>query len=169
MLVPTYNCSEELQPHFKQTAFRGIKKYHHFHFDSRKPGKVYVKMYSDEPEKEIEHLNDPNWRPSASELPQVVTQASLSKEHQQYLYEKIWEFCPEYAHDLVCPNPDETTGSKPTETATSSQGRDELEGQNEGRADEVDQPTPKPTKKPRLCSNCKSSGHNRRTCLQLQN
>ena len=49
VLVPTYNWSEELQPHFKQTVFRGIKKYNHFHFDSRKPGKVYVKMYSDEP------------------------------------------------------------------------------------------------------------------------
>ena len=38
---------EELQPHFKQTAFRGIMKYHHFRFDSRKPGKVYVKTYSE--------------------------------------------------------------------------------------------------------------------------
>ena len=80
VLVLTYNWSEELQPHFKQTAFRGIKKYNHFRFDSRKPGKVYVKMYSDEPEKESELLTDPNWRPSASKLPQVVTPASLSKE-----------------------------------------------------------------------------------------
>ena len=129
----------------KANCFRGIKKYHYFHFDSRKPGKVYVKTYSDEPEKEIELLTDPNWRPSASKLPQVVTPAGLSKERQQYLYEKIREFCPEYARDLVCPNSDETTSSKPTETAAFSQERDELEGQNEGRADEVDQPTPKPT------------------------
>ena len=78
VLVPTYNWSEELQPHFKQTAFRGIKKYHHFHFDSKKPGKVYVKMYSDEPE-EIELLTDPNWRPSASEPPQQpVCQRNVS-------------------------------------------------------------------------------------------
>ena len=56
VLVPTYNWSQALQPHFKQTAFRGIKKYHHFRFDSRKLGKVYVKTYSDEPEKETELL-----------------------------------------------------------------------------------------------------------------
>ena len=68
VLVPTYNWAEELQPHFKQTAFRGIKKYQHFRFDSRKPGKAHVKMYSDVPEIEIEHLTDPNWRPSASNL-----------------------------------------------------------------------------------------------------
>ena len=86
----------------------------------------------------------------------ILVQTAPHK-RQQYLYEKIREFCPEYARDLVCPNSDETTSSKPTETAAFSQERDELEGQNEGRADEVDQPT----KKPRLCSNCKSSGHNR--------
>ena len=119
-------------------------------------------------QKEIELLTDPNWRPSASNLSEVVTPVGLSNERQRYLFEKIRKFCPEYAHDLVCPNPDET-GAKTTETATSSQERDELEGQNEDRADEtqVDPTTPKPTKKPRLCSNCKSSGHNRRTCPQL--
>ena len=120
VLVPTYNWSEALQPHFKQTAFRGIKNYHHVCFDSRKPGKVYVKMYSDEPEKEIELLTDPNWRPSASNLPEVVTPVGLSNERQRYLFEKIWEFCPEYACDLVRPNPDET-GAKTTETASSQE------------------------------------------------
>ena len=123
VLVPTYNWSQALQPHFKQTAFRGIKKYHHFRFDRRKPGKVYIKTYSDEPEKEIELLTDPNRRPSASNLPEVVTPVVLSNERQCYLFEKIREFCPEYARDLVCPNPDET-GAKTTETATSSQERD---------------------------------------------
>ena len=34
----------------------------------------------------------------------------------------------------MCPNPDEMEGNQPTETASSSQGMDELQRQNEGSA-----------------------------------
>ena len=117
VIVPTYNWAEELQPHFKQTAFKGIKKYHHFRFDGSKPGKVYAKTSSDEPEKEIELLVDLNWRPSPTHLPEVVNPSGLSYERQRYLYDKIREFCPSYCKDLVCPNPDDIPGKEVSTTA----------------------------------------------------
>ena len=93
VLVPTYNWADELQPHFKQSAFKGIKKHQHFGLDSMKPGKVYVKTYCDDPEKEHDLLTDPDWRPSATDL-QVVPSAGLSAKCQRYLFEKIWNFVP---------------------------------------------------------------------------
>ena len=38
-----------------------------------------------------------------------VPPAGLSAERQHYIFEKIRKFCPEHVHDLVCPNPDEST------------------------------------------------------------
>ena len=153
VLVPTYNWADELQPHFKQSAFKGIKKHHHFRFDSMKPGKVYVKTYSDEPEKEHDLLTDPDWRPSATDLPQVVPPAGLSAERRHYLFEKIREFCPEHVRDLVCPNPDESA-----RTVSDEMPEQDEDGAAGGETAVVN---PTPAKKPRLL--LKGSGHNKRT------
>ena len=127
VVVPTYNWADGLYPHFKKSGLKGIKQYHHFRFDGAKPGKVYAKKYSNEPEKEIQLLVDPKWRPSASDLPEIVRPAGLPIERQCYLFEKIREFCPSYAQDLVCPNPDATDTA--AEVSQSPQGRE-----SDGRA-----------------------------------
>ena len=166
VVVPTYNWADGLHPHFKKSALKGIKQYHHFHFNGAKPGKVYAKKYSDEPEKEIQLLVDPKWRPSASDLPEVVQPAGLPIEQQRYLFEKNREFCPSYAQDLVCPNPDATDTA--AEVSQSPQGRNRMAEQSgpdaaAGRPEEL----APPAKKLRLYSNCRGSGHNRRSCPQL--
>ena len=55
IVVPTYNWTALFAPQFRK--LEGIKKYHHFHFDSAEPGVVYAKIHSDsENEKKVELL-----------------------------------------------------------------------------------------------------------------
>ena len=48
--VPTYNWSEYFEQHTIKTALKGITKLHHFHFDAKSPGTVYVKERSSDSE-----------------------------------------------------------------------------------------------------------------------
>ncbi len=48
----------------------GIKKFHHLHFDSAKPGKVVVKVHSASAETRYELLKQP-WTPDLLTLPQT--------------------------------------------------------------------------------------------------
>ncbi|MCG8625900.1 MAG: hypothetical protein MJE68_28370, partial [Proteobacteria bacterium] len=52
---------------------------------------------------------DRYWRPEGTDLPPVIPPSGLSLERQQYLFEKIREFCREGTKDLVCPNPSADT------------------------------------------------------------
>ena len=45
IVVPTFNWSSFFATHFKKVS--GIKKYHHFIFDSSQPGIVTMKEHSD--------------------------------------------------------------------------------------------------------------------------
>lgn len=151
ILVPTYNWSSYFKQHFRKNAFAGIKSLHHFQFDEAHPGVVHVHTTSDQPEKVLDMLHDPSWRPTLGELPDVIPPMGLSYERQLYLFEKIREFCHPDLQDVVCPPPvqHQEVRSRPS-TVSESQPP-------ESSCAPV-------TKKPRLCSNCKQEGHNIRVC-----
>ena len=86
-----------------KTALKGITQMHHFQFSSEHPGKVVVQESTTDGKRTISLLKDPSWRPS--DLPQQLSPPGLSFERQYYLNDKIWEFCPEYCQDAVCPKP----------------------------------------------------------------
>ncbi|XP_065884511.1 uncharacterized protein [Dysidea avara] len=104
-IVPMYNWSDYFEEKTVKTALKGITQMHHFRFLSSRPGKVMVKNTHDDPERTISLLKSSSWRPEPGELPNVIVPAGLSAERQWYLYEKIREFVPEEAQDLVCPKP----------------------------------------------------------------
>ena len=103
--VSTYNWSEHFEDRTIKTALKGITQMQHFRFHSSSPGTVFVKTASSTKEREIKLLKDTSWTPSANQLPPVVVPTGLSAERQQYLYDKIREFCPAEKQDSVCPKP----------------------------------------------------------------
>ena len=111
IIVPQYDWAGFLSTYFKRQAFEGIKSLHHLVFEASAPGIVRTRLISDGVEKSIPILNktNQNWKPDPTILPSQIHPPGVSRERQQYLYEKIREFCPEYARDTVCPNPDSLT------------------------------------------------------------
>lgn len=103
--VPIYNWSDFLEQHTFKRALRGIKSFHHFRFESKSPGSVYVKPYNNDKEQEINLLKDTSWSPSAHHLPDIIVPPGLSTERQWYLFEKIREYCSDATKDIVCPKP----------------------------------------------------------------
>ena len=145
-----YDWSTYFNAHFK--LLHGLTKQHHFYFSSEHKGIVKVKEYatSDTTEHTI-LLRNSTWLNSSdqlhSELPPVITPLGLSEERQLYLYEKIREFCREDVRDLVCPRPNFLPPTSPTQMSLPSS-----------------QETDYPRKRGRICSNCGTSRHNKRTC-----
>ncbi len=92
VVVPTRDWATFLGSHFKKLA--GIRKYQHFCFSANHPGYVFIKQYSDSPEVSVQLNRESSWRPSADDLPPTITPAGLSHERQEYLFQKIREFCP---------------------------------------------------------------------------
>ena len=105
VFVPTYNWSEFFENHVVKTALREISKLQHFRFSRSTPGVVYVKSSSAGSEKKITLIKEQSWKPSPSDLPEIVVPNGLTPEQQLYLYEKIREFCTDSTKDLVCPRP----------------------------------------------------------------
>ena len=108
VIVPTYDWAEFFAEHTIKTALSGIKKISHFRFCCSSPGVVFVCNASDtlsSKEKKIVLLKDTSWQPQPSHLPSTVAPDGLSLKRQWYLYDKIREFCPIEAQDLVCPMP----------------------------------------------------------------
>ena len=103
--VPMYNWSEYFDDKTIKTALKGITQMHHFRFHSSFPGTVFVKTSSTAEERAIKLLKDDTWAPTPDQLPSVIPPTGLSAERQQYLYEKIREFCPADKQDIVCPQP----------------------------------------------------------------
>ena len=106
-IVPVRDWANFLGPKFKRLT--GIKRFHHFRFDKSSPGVVYLKLHSSSEEEKRRLVKDPKWRPEGTDLPPVIPPSGLSLERQQYLFEKIREFCREGTKDLVCPNPSRRT------------------------------------------------------------
>ena len=77
-IVPVYNWTDFFATKLKKLI--GIKKFHHFHFDSISPGIVPVKEHSDTSESKINLLKGP-WSPD-SELPAVIHPKPMSVKWQ---------------------------------------------------------------------------------------
>ena len=105
VLVPTYDWAQFFDAPYRRTALKGIKAMHHLIFTHTKPGSVIVKDSVTSPEREINLLQDKNWKPTKNDLPPIIPPPGLPLERQRYLFEKIREFCPPECRDLVCPEP----------------------------------------------------------------
>ena len=95
---------------FFVTLFRkitGIKKIHHFSFDSKCPGSVSMKEQCATSEEEISLLKS-SWTPDPDQLPQVVQPKGLPRQ------KLVQQFCPSDEMDKTCPLP---TAPKPTSRA----------------------------------------------------
>lgn len=114
-IVPQYNWSDYFAPFFKRNAFQGIKSLHHLVFEAGTPGVVKVRDQTDSTEKSISVLSTEHkqWAPLPTELPPIITPPGLSKERQQYLFDKIREYCPLECQDIVCPNPNSSINQRP--------------------------------------------------------
>ena len=110
-IVPTRDWANFLGPHYKKLT--GIKRYHHFRFDKSSPGAVYLRVNSESAEEKRCLLKDPSRRPDPSDLPPVITPTGLSLDRQQYLHDKIREYCREGTKDLVCPQPQQSARQTP--------------------------------------------------------
>ena len=155
MIVPTFDWTDFFACHMKK--FQGIKKYHHFLFDSSDPGVVTMKVHSDSAEEKFNLLKHP-WSPHLSELPNIVPPKSLSIERQWYLYEHIRTFCSDSAKDITCPLPSVPRPGSRSGTPIPSQSTDPASTTISVPAEEP------PRKRIRLCSTCKQTGHNTRSC-----
>ncbi len=97
-----YNWTEFLQPHF--SVVTNITSYHHFRYTKSSPGSVFVREFSDNPEKEIKFLKSGHYL--TKEVSPTISPTGLSKERQIYLYEQIRPFCQFEYRDITCPLPE---------------------------------------------------------------
>ena len=77
MIVPTFDWTDFFC--YSMKRFVGIKKYHHFRFDSSDPGVVTLKPHSDSVEEKF-YLLKQLWIPDSSKLPSVSEVSVYRKE-----------------------------------------------------------------------------------------
>ena len=155
LIVPTFEWTSYFAMHFRKII--GIKKYHHFHFDSSLPGTVIVQERCDTEKISIQILKD-GWMPSRATLPQQVFPKGLSAQRQWYLYDKIRSFCPESDRDITCPLP---SVPKPV-SRSGTPNPDALDSPDSPSPPSSPPPSSPPPK--RLCGLCRKPGHNSRRC-----
>ena len=128
-----------------------ISTYHGFKMKSSAPGVVFVPEFSDSKEKKENILRtDADISLLASSEPNPTQIPGLDAKRQWYLYEQIRPHCSSVlAADLTCPKPTvlKPGSNQDTEGTASTQ--------------ELNESTPK---RPRKCSKCKTTGHNKRNC-----
>jgi len=81
------------------TPVKGIRRYHHFSFSSEKKGQVSVKCLSDGEEKTMNILKRGITVTTVKRaaLPRVIQPGGITRERQQYLYDKVREYVwPEF-------------------------------------------------------------------------
>ncbi len=155
LIVPTFEWTSYFAMHFRKII--GIKKYHHFHFDSSLPGTVIVQERCDTEKISIQILKD-GWMPSRATLPQQVFPKGLSAQRQWYLYDKIRSFCPESDRGITCPLP---SVPKPV-SRSGTPNPDALDSPDSPSPPSSPPPSSPPPK--RLCGLCRKPGHNSRRC-----
>ena len=74
MVVPTYD--------WPRTILWSITKYHHFHIDINKPGKVYVRETADGAIQEIQHVSNMIDLLDRDVMPPTILPKGLSNERQ---------------------------------------------------------------------------------------
>ena len=89
--------------HFK--PIKGIRGYHHFVFDSERPGVVMVKETVDGPEQEVSILTTSKAAVLSAGLPDILPAAGLSLQRQQYLFKQVRPHVPAAYQDVLCPAP----------------------------------------------------------------
>ena len=120
IIVPQADWWAFLRPFFR--VMPGIKRYHHFCFDSTQPGMLFRKEYADSEEESFCILQDPRQLPSAHRPP-LMTPPGLDITRQNYLHDKIREFCTPHTRDITCPRPavQQTAVQRPAEQQTTEQ------------------------------------------------
>ena len=78
-----------------------IKRFQHFRFTCDHPGKVFAKPTCDGIEKTFTLVRDDCEGTLKESFPDPIPSPGLSPERQQYLFEKIREFCPEEVQVLA--------------------------------------------------------------------
>ena len=154
MIMLTFDWTDLFACHMMK-QFIGIKKYHHFIFDSSNPGVVTMKVHSDSAEERFQLQKQP-WSPDLSELPNIVVPKPLSTERQWYLFDQIRQFCSESAKNITCPLPSVPRPGSRSGTPISSHS------QEPASATSLPSEEP-PRKNVRLCGACKT-GHSSRSC-----
>ena len=140
-----YNWSNHFSQFF--SVVPNITSYHHFSFNSDKPGVVFLKKTCDG---EITSFKFIKISLDVHRLPATISPDGLSGTRQHYLYDEIRQFCEEEYKDATCPRP--KSSKRAMESSTESV----------------------PVKKPRNCSYCKQPGHTKTkkgtiTCPELLN
>ena len=167
VVVHTYNWSAMFTGHLRK--LKHIKKYHHFSISESSPGSVKVRVESDTESEHISLVTDHTWSPSSDVLPPILPPLGLSLERQWYLYSHIRQYCPEEVQDKVCPQPLTPLSSSAVPSlplphcstaATPAGSSSAVASSTSGSSN------PPPQKRARVCSKCKGTGHNARTCDQ---
>ncbi len=160
VIVPRLDWTSFFAPRMKKCI--GIKKYHHFHFDSEQPGVIGVQLQSDNPTKWIKLLKE-EWSPHRDDVPDTISPKGLSVERQWYLHDSIRPFCPENDKDITCPLPSvERPGSRRTTPVSTFSPSPMCESPPTHLPPPISASSPKK----RRCGKCKQIGHNSRTCNQ---
>jgi len=81
----------------------GLKQFHHFGFDTTKPGVCMVRQYARSQVTEIQITHHDT--ALSPDLPPVIVPTGLSHARQEYLYTKIRQYVSDEYKDTLCPVP----------------------------------------------------------------
>lgn len=102
VFVPSYDWQEKLG-HFRPVPH--LKKYHNLIFSNAHPG--VVQCYTDSSDKVGESFTVCSDRSVSDKLPTQLYADGLAKSRKDYLFQKIRNFCPDHAKDILFPASEE--------------------------------------------------------------
>ena len=102
-IVPFYDWSNYFEEYTTKTALKGISQMQHFQFNAAFLGYVFVKETSDGEECLLKLVKDITWKPSLSNLPDLIPPPGLTLERQWYLHQKCENFAVRTPKILFAP------------------------------------------------------------------